>query len=144
MTIFIINMETKKMRVPIIENVVCGTYASFINEDFYETTDLAEKRILRLAKKPVLIRAAGDSMLPAFRSGDLLLFDFCLDNLTNSNVIAGYYNDVGLIKVYFANAGAVSLFSYNVEYTPISITNFDNFEIIAKFVSIFKTHKELL
>ena len=128
---------TIPMTVPMIENVACG-YESFINETEYVVkTERELRRILR-AKKPLLIKVSGESMLPKFNPNDIILTDMSLNELCNGNVVAVSHNNVGMLKVFQSAVNTITLFSYNEAYKPIIINKYDEFQIISRYICMFK------
>lgn len=112
----------------------------------YETTESAEKKILRLARKPILVRVSGDSMEPRFKQGNLLLFDEIIEENVFSQlqlcktdtIIFCIYRCEFLIKQLNISQPVPVLYSYNANYKPIPITEFNDLQIIGVFVEKFK------
>lgn len=117
--------------------------------DYVEISDMDLKRKIRMCNEPLLVKVVGNSMLPVFHENDLLLFDEKVTQIDGSILLVNYNGElmikrigsskplVGLNQINNQNVGIV-LYSYNHEYKPIAVSNFDVLVIIAKFNSVFQ------
>ncbi len=96
--------------------------------DHVETTLDLQRLLVQHPAATFLMKAAGESMSPSIRNGDLLVVDRSLDPRDGNIVIASVNGDL-TVKHLFKRGGIVSLLPENPDYSPVDVTTGFDFAI---------------
>ncbi|OGU61054.1 MAG: hypothetical protein A2X64_10455 [Ignavibacteria bacterium GWF2_33_9] len=88
--------------------------------------------------KYFMIRVKGDSMINAgIKTGDFLLVDRTFGNNLDTIIIAEI-NGKWTVKTFIENENGVFLMPQNPKYSPIPITEQDDFKIIGRVIKVIR------
>jgi DNA polymerase V len=87
------------------------------------------------------IRVIGDSMEPLIFGGELLIVDKMCETKNNDIVVARLDSDLCVKRLRVFPDGGIWLFSDNINYRPIQITAYIDFEIWGKVLHSIKSFK---
>ena len=125
--IFVPNYSRKISR-PLFSSRVAAGFPSPAENYIEGRLDL-NNVLIRHQLATFYIRVIGDSMEPLIYSGELLVVDRMVEPANRDIVVARLGDDLCVKRLRVLPDGSIYLFSDNLNYKPISITDETDFEI---------------
>ena len=133
------NPEINKAPVPIQEpkNIITIPFSvskvsagkgAYISDDYPEDIDIDANTY---PKADFAVEITGDSMMPKYESGDIVLVHK-QPALENGQIGIFMINGEGYIKKYHYEGGKYMLMSLNNAYAPIELASNDDFQIVGR------------
>jgi repressor LexA len=128
--------EVELNRIPIIGRVAAGS--PILAEENIEGSVLIDPSFMNKAKDCFALKVKGDSMVNAgIFEGDLVIVS-PKHNALNDEIIVARIDDEVTVKKYFTRGNEVKLIPENDKYSPIIITNENDFSIIGKVTGVVR------
>ncbi len=116
------------IKIPFSVSKVSAGKGAYISDDYPDVIDIDANTY---PKADFAIEITGDSMMPKFDSGDIVLVHK-QPNLENGQIGIFMLNGEGYIKQYHYEDGKYTLVSMNKAYDPIELTSNDDFQIVGR------------
>jgi len=123
------------VKVPtLVSAFECGFGTPF--GDGYSYEEIPDDFVSGL-KRPFVLIASGDSMLPNIMAGDRVIIEYA-EKANHRDIVAVYLNGTFMIKVLFRNGFSLYLKSTNTRFSPIKIQEHDAFQILGRVTGVFR------
>ncbi|HSL89251.1 MAG TPA: transcriptional repressor LexA [Ignavibacteriaceae bacterium] len=128
--------EIELNRIPIIGRVAAGS--PILAEENIDGSVLIDPSFMNKVKNCFALKVKGDSMVNAgIFEGDLVIVSPKHSALTDEIIVARIDDEV-TVKRYFTRENEVKLIPENDKYSPIIITNKNDFSIIGKVTGVVR------
>ena len=116
------------IKIPFSVSKVSAGKGAYISDDYPEEIEIDANTY---PKADFAVEITGDSMMPKYDSGDIVLVHK-QPALENGQIGIFMINGEGYIKKYHYEDGKYTLVSLNNAYAPIELTSNDDFQIIGR------------
>ncbi len=133
-----LHQTVKTLFIPLVLSRVCAGFPSPA-EDYIEGRIDLNRELIKNPSATFYVRVINDSMESLISPGELLVVDRMAETKDKDIVVARLEDELCVKRLRFTVDGLIFLESANPNYEPITITEFQDFEIWGKVLHSIQT-----
>jgi DNA polymerase V len=133
-----LHQSVKTLFIPLVLSRVCAGFPSPA-EDYIEGRIDLNRELIKNPSATFYVRVINDSMESLISPGELLVVDRMAETKDKDIVVARLEDELCVKRLRFTDDGLIFLESANPKYEPITITEFQDFEIWGKVLHSIQT-----
>ncbi len=133
-----VQMERQTVKIPVYGTIPAGVPIEMIEDSYIEDYEDISADLLRGGNKYFALRVKGDSMLPKFESGDILILKQTEDCESGAYCAVSINHTECTFKKVIKKMNGLTLMPLNPDYEPLFFTNREVAELPVTILGVVK------
>ena len=133
-----VQMERNTVRIPVYGTIPAGVPIEMIEDSYIEDYEDISADLLRSGNKYFALRVRGDSMLPKFESGDILILKQTEDCESGAYCAVSINHTECTFKKVIKKMNGLTLMPLNPDFEPLFFTNKEVAELPVTILGVVK------
>lgn len=133
-----VQLERQTVRIPVYGTIPAGVPIEMIEDSYIEDYEDISADLLRGGNKYFALRVKGDSMLPKFESGDILILKQTEDCESGAYCAVSINHTECTFKKVIKKMNGLTLMPLNPDYEPLFFTNREVAELPVTILGVVK------